>query len=143
MTSLPEYLIEFKSKVESRLGTLIDFVEDRETQFPAKIEYARNYVRECHIVRYNPNKCKNAYPLFAILLQSYILFQVEEDGKIGVLQPASSPEEEQRFDADFKADSVGRATLRRMGAEAYAIEKNLFGGIITQASNQILEMLAA
>ena len=143
MTSLPEYLIEFKSKVEHRLGTLIDFVEDRETQFPAKIEYARNYAREHHVVRYNPNKCKNAYPLFAILLQSYILFQVEENGKIGVLQPASSLEEEQRFDADFKADSVGRATLRRMGAEADAIEKNLLGGIITQASNQILEMLAA
>ena len=26
MTSLPEYLTEFKSKVESRLGTVIDFV---------------------------------------------------------------------------------------------------------------------
>ena len=26
MTSLPEYLIEFKSKVERRLGTVIDFV---------------------------------------------------------------------------------------------------------------------
>lgn len=26
MTSLPEYLIEFKSKVESRLGTVIDFI---------------------------------------------------------------------------------------------------------------------
>jgi hypothetical protein len=25
MTSLPEYLIEFKSKVERRLGTVIDF----------------------------------------------------------------------------------------------------------------------
>jgi hypothetical protein len=25
MTSLPGYLIEFKSKVESRLGTVIDF----------------------------------------------------------------------------------------------------------------------
>lgn len=25
MTSLPEYLTEFKSKVESRLGTVIDF----------------------------------------------------------------------------------------------------------------------
>jgi hypothetical protein len=29
MTSLPDYLIEFKSKVESRLGTVVDFVEDR------------------------------------------------------------------------------------------------------------------
>jgi hypothetical protein len=66
MTSLPEYLTEFKSKVERRLGTVIDFVEDRETQFPAKIEYARNYAREHHVVRYNPNKCKNAYPLEAI-----------------------------------------------------------------------------
>lgn len=26
MSSLPEYLIEFKSKVECRLGTVIDFV---------------------------------------------------------------------------------------------------------------------
>ena len=31
MTSLPEYLTEFKSKVESCLGMVIDFVEDRET----------------------------------------------------------------------------------------------------------------
>lgn len=30
MTSLPAYLIEFKSKVERRLGTVIDFVEDCE-----------------------------------------------------------------------------------------------------------------
>ncbi len=30
MTSLPEYLFEFESKVESRLGAVIDFVEDRE-----------------------------------------------------------------------------------------------------------------
>jgi hypothetical protein len=30
MTSLPDYLNEFKSKVESRLGTVIDFVDDRE-----------------------------------------------------------------------------------------------------------------
>jgi hypothetical protein len=26
---LPDYLIEFKSKVESRLGKVVDFVEDR------------------------------------------------------------------------------------------------------------------
>jgi hypothetical protein len=31
MTSLPEYLTEFKSKVERCLGMVIDFVEDRET----------------------------------------------------------------------------------------------------------------
>jgi hypothetical protein len=30
MTSLPKYLIKFKSKVERRLGMMIDFVEDRE-----------------------------------------------------------------------------------------------------------------
>lgn len=30
MTSLPEYLTEFKSKVERRLGTVIVFVEDCE-----------------------------------------------------------------------------------------------------------------
>lgn len=30
MILLPDYLIEFKSKVERRLGMVIDFVEDRE-----------------------------------------------------------------------------------------------------------------
>ena len=30
MTSLPAHMIEFKSKVERRLGMVIDFVEDRE-----------------------------------------------------------------------------------------------------------------
>ncbi len=59
------------------------------------------------------------------------------------MQPASSVEEHARFNDDFKADSVGRKLIARLGREADSVVSSLQGGLITQACNQVLEMLAA
>ena len=42
MPFLTKYLMNLKAEVESRLGCVVEFVEDRTARFPAKIEYARN-----------------------------------------------------------------------------------------------------
>lgn len=143
MTHLTDYLKKLISEMETRLGCRIVPLEDRDIQFPAKLEYARNYARDHHVLRYNPDKCENGYPLFGILLQASLQLKVQPDTTIGVLQPASSSEGESRFHADFVADPVGKKTLAAYGLQADMLEKNLLAGLITQTCNQVLEMLSA
>lgn len=142
MQLITNYLKKLMADMELRLGCRIDLLEDRDSQFPAKIEFARNYARDFHVLRYNPEKCKSGYPLFGILLQSFIQLKELPNGSLGLTLAASGPEEERRFDADIKADPVGRRLLVAHGTQADAIEKMLLGGIIAQSCNQILEMLA-
>ena len=39
-----EYLTKLKAEMEERLGCGIEVVEDRDSSYPCKLEYARNYV---------------------------------------------------------------------------------------------------
>ena len=40
-----EYLTKLKAEMEGRLGCGIEVVEDRDSIYPCKMEYARNYAR--------------------------------------------------------------------------------------------------
>ena len=64
------YLTNLKSEMEQTLGCKIEVVEDRDSRYPCKLEYARNYARPHHVLRVNPARCRNAYPVFSVLLIS-------------------------------------------------------------------------
>ena len=51
------YLEKLVAEMESRLGCKIDVVEDVNSNYPSKIEYARNYARQSHVLRVNPKRC--------------------------------------------------------------------------------------
>ena len=137
------YLEKLKDEMEGRLGCKIEIVEDGDSSFPCKIEYARNYARDRHVLRVNPARCVNAYPIFFVLLNTKLQLQETASGALGVLQPVSSAEEHDRFNADFKADPVGRSLIAAVGSGADAVVQKLCAGLITQSCNQVLEMLAA
>ena len=59
-----EYLTKLKAEMEGRLGCKIEIVEDRDSSYPCKMEYARNYARNRHVLRVNPARCINSYPFF-------------------------------------------------------------------------------
>ncbi len=137
------YLTKIKAEMEERLGCKIVFVEDRDSSYPCKIEYARNYARQHHVLRVNPARCINAYPIFFLLLNTKLQIQKTDAGGLGLLQPVSNADEHARFNADFKADPVGRKLIATLGSGADAIVMKLCASLITQACNQVLEMLAA
>ena len=142
LTTQAGYLTKLIAEMEARLGCGIEVVEDRGSRYPSKIEYARNYARDHHVLRVNPTKCRNAYPVFFVLLNTKLQLREMSDGSVGILQPVSGPDEDARFNDDFKADPVGRTILGRYGSEADSIVSMLRGGLITQSCNQVLEMLA-
>ncbi len=52
------YLTKLKAEMEGRLGCGIEVVEDRDSIYPCKMEYARNYARPHHVLRVNPGRCR-------------------------------------------------------------------------------------
>ena len=52
------YLEKLKAEMEGRLGCGIEVVEDRDSSYPCKLEYARNYARPHHVLRVNPGRCR-------------------------------------------------------------------------------------
>ena len=138
-----EYLTKLKAEMEERLGCKIEIVEDRDSSYPCKMEYARNYARDRHVLRVNPARCVNAYPIFFNLLNTKLQLQKTEAGTWGILQPVSSKEEFDRFNADFKNDPAGGRLIAALGSAADPLVTKLRGALITQACNQVLEMLAA
>ena len=48
------YLEKLKAEMEGRLGCGIEVVEDRDSIYPCKMEYARNYARPNHVLRVSP-----------------------------------------------------------------------------------------
>ena len=137
------YLTKLREEMEGRLGCGIDVVEDRDLGCSCKFEFARNYARKHHVLRVNPARCVNDYPVFYNLLNVKLQLQALDDGSLGVVQPVSNAQESDRFNADFAADPVGRRILERMGTRADTIVISLRGAVISQACNQVLEMLAA
>lgn len=63
------YLEKLKAEMEGRLGCGIKIVEDGDSSYPCKMEYARNYARNRHVLRVNPARCVNTYPIFFNLLK--------------------------------------------------------------------------
>ena len=96
-----EYLTKLKAEMEERLGCGIEVVEDSDSIYPCKMEYAGNYARPHHVLRVNPARCVNAYPIFFNLLNMKLQLQETAGGALGILQPVSSKEEFERFEADF------------------------------------------
>ena len=143
ITRITSYLEKLKAEMEGRLGCKIEIIEDGDSSYPCKIEYARNYARDRHVLRVNPARCVNAYPIFFVLLNTKLQLQKMEEGAWGILQPVSSSEEHDRFNADFKNDSVGRKLIDALGSGADSVVTKLCAALITQACNQVLEMLAA
>ena len=137
------YLEKLKAEMEDRLGCKIEIVEDRDSSYPCKMEFARNYARDRHLLRVNPARCINAYPIFFNLLNMKLQLQKTEEGAWGILQPVSSKEEFDRFNADFKNDPAGGRLIAALGSAADPLVTKLRGALITQACNQVLEMLAA
>ena len=137
------YLMKLKAEMEGRLGCGIEVVEDGDSSYPCKLEYARNYARPHHVLRVNPGRCINAYPVFFLLLNMKLQLQETANGAFGVLQPVSSSEELGRFNADFKNDSVGRKLIDALGPGVDSVVTGLCASLITQACNQVFEMLAA
>ena len=137
------YLTKLKEEMEARLGCGIEVVEDRDLGCSCKFEFARNYARKHHVLRFNPARCVNDYPVFYSLLNAKLQLQELDDGSLAVLQPASSVQESDRFNADFKADAKGRRIVASLGTQADAMVVSLRAAMITQACGQVLEMLAA
>lgn len=135
------YVQKLLREMEGLLGCPIEVVEDRDSRYPAKIEWARNYGRERHVVRVNPTTCANGYPIFAMLLSAKLQLQRMPDGAYGVLQAVSGREENERFAGDFRNDRVGAAMIAQLGARADSIVTMLQNGVIVQCSNQVLEAL--
>ena len=52
------YLTKLKAEMEGRLGCGIEVVEDGDSRYPCKLEYARNYARPHHVLRVNPGRCR-------------------------------------------------------------------------------------
>ena len=63
------YLEKLKAEMEGRLGCKIEIGEDGDSSYSCKMEYARNYARNRHVLRVNPARCVNAYPIFFNLLK--------------------------------------------------------------------------
>ena len=137
------YLEKLKVEMEGRLGCKIEIIEDGDSGYPCKIEYARNYARDRHVLRVNPARCINSYPIFFVLLNMKLQLQKAEEGTWGILQPVSSSEELDHFNADFKIDPVGRKLIATLGSGVDSVVTKLCAALITQACNQVLEMLAA
>lgn len=135
------YVEKAKSELEKLLGCSVEVVEDRDSRYPAKIEWARNYGRERHVVRVNPTICANGYPIFSMLLMAKLQLQRMPDGAYGILQPVSSREESMRFAGDFRNDRIGRVMIAHLGASADSMIAMLQNGVIVQCCNQVLEAL--
>lgn len=52
------YLINLKADMEQALGCEIKIVEDKDSRYPCKLEYARNYARSHHGVRHPTGWCQ-------------------------------------------------------------------------------------
>lgn len=142
--NMPEYVLKIKAELEKLLGCPIEIVEDRDARYPSKMEYARNYGRDRHVVRVNPALCANGFPVFLMLLQAKLQLRKTENGTYGVLQPASNRQNRVRFEEDLKRDPVGQTMWRRYGAGRIdQLVNMLMGGLIAQTSGQVLEMLVA
>ena len=90
------YLEKLKAEMEERLDCKIETVEDKDSSYPCKMEYARNYARDRHVLRVNPARCVNAYPIFFVLLNTKLQLQELANGALGVLQPVSYSKERVR-----------------------------------------------
>ena len=137
------YLTKLKAELEDRLGCAIDIIEDHNSKYPSKIEYARNYARQHHVLRVNPARCKNAYPIFSVPLDTKLQLRDTPDGSIGILQPVSSQKETDCFNEDFRADPKGKKIISSLGYSADSMVSSLRASLIAQSCNQVLEMLAA
>ncbi len=65
------YLAKLKEEMEGRLGCGIEVVEDCDLGCSCKFEFARNYARKHHLLRVNPARCVNDYPVFYSLLETW------------------------------------------------------------------------
>ena len=142
---LKDYVLKLKEELENLLGCPIEIAEDENCPVPVKIEFAHNYARNCHVIRLNPNQCVNCYPVFAIMLQTKLQLKPNEgEGGYGLLQPVSSPEQCQSFADMFRSDKKGQELLRRYGPTQFdGLVEKLRVGLVTQASSQVMEMLAS
>ena len=104
------YLTKLKEEMEERLGCGIEVVEDRDLGCSCKFEFARNYARKHHVLRVNPARCVNDYPVFYNLLNVKLQLQALDDGSLGVVQPVSNAQESDRFNADFSARRASTRT---------------------------------
>ena len=138
-----KYAAGMRDELERLLGCPVEVVEDREAKYPCKMEYARNYGRDRHVVRVNPARCVSEYPVFMMMLATKLQLRKTPDGEFGVQQAVSSREEISRFEADVRCDRVGAALMARQGRNADGVINMLCGGLCTQCSSQIVELLAA
>ena len=141
--NLKDYVLKLKGEMENLLGCPIEIVEDENCSLPVKIEFAHNYARNSHVIRLNPNQCVNCYPVFAIMLQTKLQLKPNEGG-YDCLQPASTPEQCQSFADMFRSDKKGQELLRKYGPTQFdGLVENLRVGLVTQATSQVMEMLAS
>ena len=66
-----KYAAGMRDELEGMLGCTVEVVEDREAKYPCKMEYARNYGRDRHVVRVNPARCVSEYPVFMMMLVTW------------------------------------------------------------------------
>lgn len=83
--NMPEYVLKIKAEMEKLLVCPIDIAEDRDMPYPCKMEYARNYMRDRHVIRVNPDRCPNGYPIFSMMLLAKLQLQ-----EMGVASSESS-----------------------------------------------------
>ena len=101
-------LTKLKAEVDGRLGCGTEVVEDRDLGCSCKFEFARNYARKHHVLRVNPARCVNDYPVFYNLLNVKLQLQALDDGSLGVVQPVSNAQESNylRANGEVTADDL-------------------------------------
>ena len=82
-----KYAARMRGELEGMLGCPVAVVEDREAKYPCKMEYARNYGRDRHVVRVNPARCASEYPVFMMLPATKFQLRKTADGGWGGYAP--------------------------------------------------------
>ena len=79
-----KYAAGMRDELEGLLGCPVEVVEDRDAKYPCKMEYARNYGRDRHVVRVNPARCASEYPVFMMMLATKLQLRKTAEGEQGV-----------------------------------------------------------
>jgi hypothetical protein len=128
----------YKHKLEFEGGTEIDIIEDSEITTAAKIEFAENYKREKHIVKYKSNLPAVEHLIIHELVHYFFVIEAR---KSNINQLFISSQQHKR---EFIKTYISQLhKLRKMGMQEPMLEEflqKLFEGINLQAYNTPIDL---
>lgn len=136
---MQDYVDRIRAQLASRLTLPLDTVEDMTLTASCALEYAAVHARDRHILKVGPSA--SDYAVFCVLAQA--LTRISSiGGRLGVTMTISSSEEKGRFVDLLTSDKASATVLRDDGPAAFAMfAENVRTSVVTQCSNQVVEML--